>query len=253
MPIPQLIEVETDEDAVIIASAFSESVDSKLSVPIPKAEEILDSRLSSTITNIEQPIETARVSDKLSSSSGESSHPSLHQSSHQSPHQSSRESPHKSSHVSFREPDSSSKDTSPRESSLRESSQEYSTPQQSHSEWWHDARSVVLVSGSDYTLRPSNKIIYVKPETDDITITLNDSCRDAARITIKDVSRTGCYFARITVGPKMRIEHYSGNILVNNYEGTYLLNSQGGAVTFRYFERGRIWTIESQLIGNPKM
>ncbi len=49
------------------------------------------------------------------------------------------------------------------------------------------------------------------------------------------------------------IEHYDQCKLKISLSGTYIINTSGGSVTFRYMSDQKCWLIENQLMGNARL
>lgn len=113
-------------------------------------------------------------------------------------------------------------------------------------------------------------IIYANPIRGDIYINLgtnnNNVFNNNRLITIKDVtlefSQSSSYNIYIWVPSTVRIENYANSTgcysLTASTGGAYILNTNGGSVTFRYFLSGipgslPTWVIENQFIGNPRI
>lgn len=118
-----------------------------------------------------------------------------------------------------------------------------------------------------FTVLPGDglDVIYSNPNSGNIYVNLgsysNNNFENNRIITIKDVTlefTTGSsYNVYIWVPPNTRIENYNSGSLTSSPGGAYILNSNGGSVTLRYFVSGLpgslpTWVIESQFIGNPR-
>ena len=135
-----------------------------------------------------------------------------------------------------------------------------------------NCENIVYVDNTfDLRTRDCVKIIYANPAKNDVYIKLNSPKDENKHIIIKDitpnVSKTGTSYNIYISAVETKIEHYGFEScdvipnasygIVSSYEGTYVLNSSGGAVSFRFMPRlskcvPSCWVIENQLIGNPR-
>jgi len=141
------------------------------------------------------------------------------------------------------------------------------------------SQSSAIISNADVTITPETglDIIYANPIPGPVVIRLgepkNHHFNDNQVIIIKDVTPeygpNTSHDVYITVpSGNIRIEYYGTyNIpgitgtysgIVAGTGGTYILNSAGGSVTFRYMPSGTpgalpTWVIQNQLIGNPRV
>ena len=132
-----------------------------------------------------------------------------------------------------------------------------------------------------YHVNPKDNIgvLYVNPVNGPIYIVLggneeDETCQDAEfkpnqLLTIKDVSQNfsvgSSYNVYITVpssaipSNQIYIQHYDATCkLKTSGPGTYILNTSGGSVVYRFMKAPLIgghstWLIESQFIGNPRV
>ena len=131
-----------------------------------------------------------------------------------------------------------------------------------------------------YHLNPKDNIgvLYVNPVNGPIYIILgsedDESCQDDEfkpnqLLTIKDVSQNfsegSSYNVYVTVptsyipSNQIYIQHYDASCrLKTSGPGTYVLNTSGGSVTYRFMKPPLIgghstWLIENQLVGNPRV
>lgn len=105
--------------------------------------------------------------------------------------------------------------------------------------------------------RDNIEIIYVDPTNGRIDIQLgsvdNHLFELNRSITIKDVSYDSAYnvFIYVPMAQDVKLEHYNDRSLTASFGGTYVLNSCGGSVTFRFSPiKPNTWVIENQFIGN---
>ena len=135
-----------------------------------------------------------------------------------------------------------------------------------------NCENIVYVDNTfDLRTRDCVKIIYANPAKNDVYIKLHSPKDENKHIIIKDitpnVSKTGTPYNIYISAVETKIEHYGFEScdvipnasygIVSSYEGTYVLNSSGGAVSFRFMPRlskcvPSCWVIENQLIGNPR-
>lgn len=128
-------------------------------------------------------------------------------------------------------------------------------------------------TGSNFSISPGDgtNIVYVNPISGNVKIQLgtgNNIFESNRSLIFKDVTLEfgmgSSYNIYISVPKGTRIEHYgtlgTGGMygLVCNENGTYVLNSSGGSVTFQYIssitsEFLPTWVIQNQLTGNPRL
>jgi hypothetical protein len=141
------------------------------------------------------------------------------------------------------------------------------------------AHSSAIVDASDITVTPESglNVIYANPIRGPVTIRLGAPdayiFSDSQSLFIKDVTPefgpSTSHNIYITVPPtNVKIEYYGAYTIpgvpgtyrgiVAETGGTYVLNTAGGSVTFRYMPAGPrltlpTWVIEHQLIGNQRI
>mgnify|MGYP000865968682 CR=1 FL=1 len=136
------------------------------------------------------------------------------------------------------------------------------------SDFYKNNKVVTLNSNAEYNLCPNSnvKIIYANPESGDICIVLgkdkNYDFDAGRRIVIKDISvqtnRKGTSYDIVITVPdgNIKLEHYSNcdYKLVSNKNGTYIVNTSGGAVTLSFYHgKTYAWVIESEFVGNSRI
>lgn len=127
-------------------------------------------------------------------------------------------------------------------------------------------------TGADYVIRPEDNVdvVYVNPINGTVNVYLgtgsNNIFPDNKVITFKDVTlefgQASSYNVNIIVRNEedhvpVRIEHYFHGLRVRN-NSRYVLDTSGGAVTFRFahialFGAAPTWVIQSQFAGNSRL
>lgn len=121
-----------------------------------------------------------------------------------------------------------------------------------------------IVGASYRSICPKDSnIIYVNPINGPVVIVFNnehEQFKNNYHVTIKDISLNhkpgSSYNIYIMVSQKAHktnfIEHYDGDCkLASSSNGIYIINSTGGAVTYRYYNNH--FMIENQFIGNERI
>ena len=128
------------------------------------------------------------------------------------------------------------------------------------------------ITGSDIVITRGDgvNIVYANPAPGDIRIKLgsgdNPTFESNRQLVVKDVSLEfgpgSSHNVYVWVPNGIRIEHYKINGgsygMTASEAGIYVINSSGGSVTLRYMAPlfpGALptWTIENQLLGNPRL
>lgn len=112
-----------------------------------------------------------------------------------------------------------------------------------------------------YVIKASDNIdiLYVNPILNPIVVVFEVPFPPNYKITIKDVSlnHPTSYDVYIKIAQQSNIaqlQHYnaSGKIM-NSYNGVYVLDTAGGAVTYRYYKDQATFVIENQFMGNDRV
>lgn len=120
-----------------------------------------------------------------------------------------------------------------------------------------------IVGASYRAICPKDTIIYVNPMKGPVVLVFNnkhEQFKNNYQVTIKDISLNhqpgssyNIYITTYQKGSKQDfIEHYdSGCKLASSSNGIYIINTTGGAVTYRYYNHH--FMIENQFIGNERI
>ena len=116
-----------------------------------------------------------------------------------------------------------------------------------------------------YLIKSSDNIdiLYVNSSSHPIVVLfdIGSHFKPNYKITIKDVSINSSYNVYIKIMQhknQVQLQHYVTvddiTQLVNSYDGIYVLNTSGGAVTYRYYKSPTTQTfvIESEFVGNER-
>lgn len=116
-----------------------------------------------------------------------------------------------------------------------------------------ECKSVYLLDNKGIHLTPGVEAVYVSTNLGCVTITLSSNCEDGAEVTIKDISSRRSSDARVTVSGETKIEHYNRHHeIALDRDGSYILNSLRGSVTFLYSKKLDAWCIKSQVVGSSR-
>lgn len=122
--------------------------------------------------------------------------------------------------------------------------------------------SVTITGPYRYQITPKDHIIYVNTIGGAVHLILPATYITNKSIIIKDVSLifgNGAVFnVYITSETGSKIEHYiisdKCHLLKCSNDGTYILNTSGGSVVYRYNRFNEpVWMLESQMIGNGRL
>jgi hypothetical protein len=112
-----------------------------------------------------------------------------------------------------------------------------------------------------YVIKASDNIdiLYVNPSSNPIVVVFEVPFPPNYKITIKDVSlnHPTSYDVYIKIEQStnlVQLQHYNASgKLMNSYNGIYVLDTAGGAVTYRYYKDQDTFVIENQFMGNDRV
>lgn len=117
-----------------------------------------------------------------------------------------------------------------------------------------DVMVVTNSSGGAINVSVPNNIttVYVNPANGNINLNLSNGTLNEV-LLVKDVSLingNGSMF-NVSISGSAIETYRSDGSLVASVGGTYVLNTSGGSVSFRYFNN--TWIIENQFLGNQRL